>query len=195
MCLPPISVISAIVKHSHLLIEANEHYQKRSYRNRIYLNGPQGKMLTTIPLQKGKNAGLSIQKVKISNIDPWASRLLKQIKSNYGSAPFFDFLYDDLQMIFNQEWTTLWDLNKTLLDFTFKHCGLNMNISYTSQFIKHHDETITDMRNRFLPGRDNETDQKKEYEQVFSDSHPFISDLSILDMLMCCGPESIMLLK
>ena len=90
MFLPPIPVMKTIVRHSELLIEACENYQKRSFRNRLYLSGPQGRFLYTIPLVKGKNQGKPIKEVRIAADSDWRQLLVKQIRSNYGSAPFYD---------------------------------------------------------------------------------------------------------
>ena len=115
MSLPPIPVVHTIVRHSQLLLEAHEHYQKRSFRNRIYVNGPQGITLFTIPLEKGKNEQMVITDVRIANNESWAPHLLKLIRSCYGSAPYFDYIFDELHDLFQKKWDFLWDQPKILV--------------------------------------------------------------------------------
>ncbi len=196
MCLPPIPVMSAIVRHSTLLIEAHEHYQKRSFRNRLHLNGPQGKVSFSIPLRSGKNSQMPIRDVRISYETPWHKILMKQINTNYGSAPYFEYLRDDLYKILDQEWEFLWDLNFALFDWLNEELGEPVSIKHTEDYKKESAVGIEDKRNIYNLRNISETQIKPvEYQQVFSDQHGFVSDLSILDMLMSCGPESILKLK
>ena len=196
MCLPPIPVMRKIVRHSELILEAHEHYQKRSFRNRIYLNGPQGRTLFTIPLVKGKNQEMLITEVKIANDEPWASVLLKKIFTNYGSAPYFEFIIDDLELILEQSWTTLWDLNTALNEMIIKHLGIAIKVTQTQSYQKIPDPKILDLRGEFkVHPSFFKAPCRYSYDQVFSNKLGFISHLSILDLYMSCGPESLLILK
>lgn len=196
MCLPPIPVMSAIVRHSTLLVEAHEHYQKRSFRNRIHLNGPQGKMSFSIPLRSGKNSQMPIQDVRISYETPWHQILMKQISTNYGSAPFFEHLKDDLYKILDQQWPFLWDLNLALYNWVNAELGEPVTIKLSETYKKAYQDSTVDKRNHYHLKSMSQTDMPTVvYEQVFSHEHGFVRDLSILDILMSCGPESILKLK
>lgn len=196
MCLPPIPVMSAIVRHSTLLVEAHEHYQKRSFRNRIHLNGPQGKVSFSIPLRSGKNSQMPIQDVRISYETPWHQILMKRISTNYGSAPFFEHLSDDLYRILDQQWDFLWDLNLALLNWINDELSQPVAIKLSETYNKDYKDSIADKRNQYqLKNISQSGIQSSPYEQVFSHEHGFVRDLSILDMLMSCGPESILKLK
>ena len=196
MCLPPIPVMSAIVRHSTLLVEGHEHYQKRSFRNRIHLNGPQGKVSFSIPLQSGKNSQMPIQDVRISYESPWHKILMKQINTNYGSAPFFEHLREDLYKILDKRWDFLWDMNLALLNWVNDELGQSVDIQRTESYIKDYSDSFSDKRNHYHLKNIAHTETLSfSYEQVFSDEHGFLKDLSILDMLMSCGPASILKLK
>ncbi len=191
--------MSQIVRHTSIQIEAHEHYQKRSYRNRIHLCGPQGLMSTSIPLKKGKNAQKAIRDVQISYESPWREILVKQIKANYGSAPFFHYIIDDLEPLIMRNDKFLWDYNQELFGFVCKQLSLTtssppkLEVSDTEAYHSDYQAQALDLRSKFKP---NSTDASlMPYEQVFSNEFDFIPDLSILDMLMCCGPESILKLK
>jgi len=145
--LPPISVMSLLMKHDTIILEGYETYQKRSYRNRLHIVDAQGKQVVSIPLVKGKHEQQSIRDVQISYDTAWDVSFIRLIKAAYGSAPYFEYYYDDIVSIIKKKHTLLWDLNRQL------------NTPAT-------------------------------YDQVFLDRHGFIADVSILDMLMCCGPET-----
>lgn len=196
MCLPPIPVMSTIVRHSTLLLEAHEHYQKRSFRNRIHLNGPQGKVSFSIPLRSGKNSQMPIKVVRISYETPWQKNFMKQINTNYGSAPYFEYLREDLYKILDQEWEFLWDLNLALYDWVNAELGAPVTIQLSELYEKDVADHIEDKRSHYaLKNISDSTQKVVAYQQVFSDQHGFVSHLSILDMLMSCGPESILKLK
>ena len=130
-CCPPISLFQWIIEHDTILIEQHENYQKRSYRNRFYINGPQGKLLFSIPLCKGKNEQQNIKAVEISYHDSWDIQLSKIVQTNYGSAPYFDFYYDSLLSIFTKRPQYLFDLNTQLLKWFLKSTQLDKNIEFT----------------------------------------------------------------
>lgn len=60
----------AFFKHAldkKIIIEAHEHYQKRSWRNRYYIGSNQGAVSMSIPLNK-ENKSMPIQEVNISHM-------------------------------------------------------------------------------------------------------------------------------
>ena len=89
--LPSIQFFSKLTRFSTLLLEAHENYQKGSYRNRCHIAGANGLMRLSIPLRKGKNEQLPIQKTLISYDEPWITQHWQSIRSAYGNAPFFPY--------------------------------------------------------------------------------------------------------
>lgn len=188
---PPTSVILQMVTHGDVMIEAHEHYQKRSYRNRIHLAGPQGVSTFSIPLRKGKNAQTSIQDVLISYDDDWIRQLAGLLQTNYGSAPFYEYYIEDLLGIFKREYTLIFELNMALLQYFIQTLDLSISVS-TSVEYDANPSTALDLR-----GSSSLRDPDKSapyYRQVYEYAHGFLPDLSIIDMLFCCGPESKMVL-
>jgi len=187
-CLPPLHVIGIIMQNDEVIIEGHEHYQKRSYRNRIHLVDAQGPKSFSIPLKSGKNEQQTIQEVLLSYDTSWDVSLSRLIKTAYGSAPFFDFYYQELHDIIMEKHRYLWQLNHALLNYVCSIIGHSGPISNSSSYQKTYNESITDLRGKISP-MDKWTSDLR-YDQVFMDRHGFIEDLSILDMLMCCGPET-----
>jgi hypothetical protein len=195
-CCPPISLFQWIIEHDTILIEQHENYQKRSYRNRFYINGPQGKLLFSIPLCKGKNEQQNIKAVEISYQDSWDIQLSKIVQTNYGSAPYFDFYCDSLLSIFTARPKYLFDLNTQLLKWILKSTQLDKNIEFTRVYDPTPQGEIVDLRNKIRPNKDIVTSKKKvQYAQVHEEMNKFIEDLSILDMIFCCGPETVSIIK
>jgi hypothetical protein len=64
---PNIYYYKTLINSDILLIERYEHYQKLSFRNRCYIAGPNGSILLSVPLARGKNQRTVMKDVKISN--------------------------------------------------------------------------------------------------------------------------------
>ena len=193
MILPPIPVVSAIVKHSGLILEAHENFQKKSFRNRFYIAGPNGRQMFSVPLIKGKHEQQSIQEVRISYDEAWNLSLLKSIRSYYGSAPFFEYLFDDLEAIFSKKSKFLFDLNLSLYSWLGEHLDIFATVTKSMEYQGQNQlsEAVTDLRGCYTPttGFWN-CASSVSYVQVFAGRYSFIPHLSILDMLMCLGPET-----
>jgi len=152
--------------------------------------------MCSIPLKKGKNAQLLIQDVMIANDDPWSTVLLKKIKSCYASAPYFDYIYGDLERILSKDWAHLWDLNLAFWELIEAQLGLSNRRSHTQSYSAEVDSMTLDMRGYYKPEVANGAMRSRLiYNQVFSYKHDFVPDLSILDLMMCCGPESLLMLR
>ena len=87
-CLPPIPSLQRFFQKKTVWIEVHENYQKRSFRNRFQLAGPNGVERFSIPLAKGKNQGQQISQVQIAYDDDWIRTLSGMFQTNYGSARF-----------------------------------------------------------------------------------------------------------
>ena len=96
---PCIASFSELMNHDSIEIQAAEHYQKNSLRNRCYLTGSQGKYLLSVPLVKGKNQQQKIKDVRISYDFDWTTLHLKTISNNYIKSPFFNHYYPAIVQI------------------------------------------------------------------------------------------------
>lgn len=188
-CCPPISLFFHLSDHHAILIEKHENYQKRSYRNRFYINSPQGKIPFAIPLVKGKNQQQLITDVQISYDQDWIRQLYQMIRSNYGSAPYFEYYFEDFINLFLQKHEYLFSLNKDLLNWIFQKLEFDKKILYTNYYAKSTSKQIDDFRNVLVPNRKMNHIKSIRYAQVFEEKNNFIDDLSIIDLIFCCGPE------
>jgi len=190
--LPPISTFWALVNSENSFLEINENYQKKSTRNRAQILGVNGIEVLSVPLQKGKNSKMPIQEVAISNESNWQGKHLHSIRSAYGNSPYFDYYFDSLQGIINSKHGTLIRLNQKLLDFFITSLDLDVKLKQTVEYIHSYDENFCDLRKLKFSKTELNGYSPKTYNQVFEEKHDFVSGLSILDLLMCKGPESIL---
>lgn len=187
--LPSIAVFRHFKTADAIYLEAHEHYQKRSYRNRAHIVGANGMQRLSIPLKKGKNQQQAIQDVQIAYHESWHKQHWQSIISAYGNAPFFPFYADDLALIYKQEYDKLWDLNYAILQLVFRLLTWDKPIQLTSEYHPSYPDKISDIRNLIRPNN-TIVDKFPPYPQVFTERHGFLPNLSILDLLFCQGPQA-----
>ncbi len=81
----------------------------------------------------------------------------------------------------------------TMLDIL----SLSPNITFSKTYVELADDQSRDYRSLISPKCKSMDDQFNsiEYYQVFSENHPFESNLSILDLLFCEGRGTVEILK
>lgn len=197
--LPSIQFFSKLTHFPTLLLEAHENYQKGSYRNRCHIVGANGLMRLSIPLRKGKNEQLPIQKTLISHDEPWIAQHWQSIRSAYGNAPFFPYYQDELEAVFQQGPTHLFDWNKNIIQLLIELLQLDVAVLSTDRFSKTVAEEIVDLRGHIHPkSHRQQADpgfQAVPYPQLFEERHGFLPNLSILDLLFCAGPQASLYLE
>src|ERR1043165_2589546 len=99
---PLIHYYKTLINHYILQIERYEHYQKLSYRNRCYIAGPNGTILLSVPLAKGKNQRTVMKDVRISNEENWQSQHWKTLVSAYRRSPWFEYYEEDLLSLYER---------------------------------------------------------------------------------------------
>jgi len=183
---PPISYFAAIVQADNVIIEAHEHYQKKSYRSRCYIAGPHAKQMLNIPIDRPNGNNTIITDAKLLYIENWQKQHWNSLITAYNSSPFLLYYQDEIEAVFFNKYDTLWELNKELLALLMELMQIETPISYTQEYIKLPTD-IKDYRSIINPRN---TPDYEPYIQVFGDKHGFISDLSILDLLFNLGPDA-----
>ncbi|WP_282774447.1 WbqC family protein [Phaeodactylibacter xiamenensis] len=192
--LPPVQYFSVLAQVKTVYLEAQEHYQKRSYRNRAYLAGANGPMLLSVPLKKGKHQQMPIHQVKVDYKKPWFGEHWHSIKSAYGKSPFFEFYAEPIEAILRSKPDNLFDLNRALLVQLLRALQLEIDIRQTADYGAVPEGTL-DLREAIHPKHPKLDFEPLPYPQVFQERHGFIPNLSILDLLFCTGPQAPLLLK
>jgi len=170
-----------------LWLEAQEHYQKQSYRNRCHILTAQGMVPLTVPV-KGGNSKTLIQELEIDYSQRWVEVHWRTIRSAYGSAPFFPFYSDYLRAAYERRPQLLFELNMDLFKLFTKFLKLKKPIHLTQTYVKTYEEPVLDWRNVLHPKKEPDNLRLLPYPQVFGKQ--FATNLSILDLLFNLGPEA-----
>ena len=178
--LPPISYFRAANKDKEVTLEVWEHYIKQTIRNRCWIDSPLGPLALTVPIVK--NEGKTPMKdIRISDHGNWRHQHWNALVSNYGQSSFFEFYADDFAPFYEKKWTFLVDFNEDLLHLLTELLDIPLSITHTSSYCG-------------LSDWQEENATSRPYYQVFAAQHPFLSDLSIVDLLFNMGNESILYL-
>lgn len=195
--LPPVQYITKFLVFKTVYIEYHENFQKQSYRNRCVIYGANGPLTLSIPLIKNSGQKTKIHNVEIDyNTDNWQKLHLKSIESAYRHSAFFEYYFDPVEKHIMYGYKYLYELNFNLLQFVLDSINIKNTPVYTEKYKKFHNN---DFRNSIHPKtrcqKPDKTFRPVEYFQVFKEKHGFIPNLSIIDLLFNCGPESILILK
>lgn len=194
---PTIAFYSLMVNADAFTLEQDENYQKGSYRNKTQIFSSQGPLFLSIPLTSGKNNQLNIKEVTIDYTSDWRRNHLRGINACYGKSPYFEYYISDIKKILHGKENYLFDLNFKIISKLNELLGINSKISFSENY-----QLDKDLNYRGLISSKkskmtnlNSSFDFKYYEQVFTAEHGFHPNLSILDLLFCQGPESIIYLK
>lgn len=193
-----------------IILDSVQLTRSGSLDNRNFIKTPQGAQLLTVPV---KRKGLNIQRFDEAMVIPgWKDKHLKALKLNYGKAPYFTELFQQLEKIF-QDSGYLLNINFAFIKLVYDLLKLQTRLVFSSSlpqfFNLHKTELIVALCGYFsadcyLSGQGgsvyNQLDlfEKNNLKLEYLDYQPatysqlwgsFIPNLSIVDMLFNCGPE------
>jgi hypothetical protein len=192
---PNIAYVSSMLFQDSIYIERWENYIRQSYRSRCFINGANGILPLSIPVEGGRKK-IPIKDIRIVSDQSWIDQHLRSIMSAYGNAPFYDHYIDDLHMFFEQKHTFLYDLSIESMTLCLKMMNLKIKWKETEEFSHEYETGENDFRNEF--NAKNREDLPKffipqKYFQLFGKQ--FAVNLSILDLIMCEGPQASSILQ
>jgi hypothetical protein len=158
-------------------------YQRGLKLNRMRLVGANGPLLLTVPLVGGRAPKQQVKDLQIGYAEPWQRIHWRGIHDNYRKAPWFEEYAPELQLLFQRKDKFLLDLNLNTVEWCLQKLKRKVDILSVDQ---NQDPQIEALLER-LPGEES-LPEFPPYQQVFSDRHGFVSNLSILDLLLCEGP-------
>jgi hypothetical protein len=186
--LPPVEYFAVISQAEEALIEKEENYLKQSYRNRCYILSSHGPQLLTVPVYLGSQHKTPVKDIRIDYSKRWQQIHLGAIIASYGSSPYFQYYFENIEKIISRKVDFLFDLNMELIDSVLKMLKLDSNIICTQDFSPV-GESENDFRYKISPKKVSQY-SAKEYMHVFESGNQFIHRLSIIDLIFNMGPEA-----
>lgn len=204
--LPWIPYFFKILKSDIFVVLDDVQYQKNGLQNRNQIKTPQGPHWLTIPVKM--KLGDKINEVKITNSKSM-DNILKTIEHNYKKSPFFNDAYSLVESVLHKHNKLLIDINNELLMGVLDLIGMSPRIRYSSHIKTTHakDDLVIEIikyfgEKQYLSGKGalNYMDLNKfkkegisvftydcecvEYPQQWNRQQGFISNLSILDLVL-----------
>jgi hypothetical protein len=171
-----------LVKAKYIVFEVFETYQKQTYRNRCSILTANGVKNLSIPVIRTKGSKSLTNEIHIDYSQNWQKDHWRAISSSYASSPFFEHYSSDIQRLLFQKTDCLIEFNHQILEFIISALELPILFSYSTSFEK----TVENDKLNHFDIRINQ--QNYYYQQVFTNKDNFVSNLSILDLLMNLGP-------
>jgi len=195
--LPCLEYFCAFLRHDEIFLEGQESYIKGSYRNKTNIVTSSGVQLLSIPLSRGKHQQKNIQEVEISYQEDWQRQHWRSILTAYQNAPFFEDYEGEISALLSNKTPNLWDYNLGILKGILEILQMDTPLGVTETYEKN-PQFMLDLRQQILPKNTDWTltgIRTTRYTQVFEDRQPFVHNASILDLIFCKGPESILILE
>ena len=187
----------------------------KSYETRNLIKTKDGPQWLTVPVaDKGKAVLIKDAKIAVDN--RWQKKHFQSIKFSYQKAPFFNDYIKDLEKIYSGKWTSLCDLNVALIKLMKELLGTKTRLILSSEMTQ---DKLSGPEKIFIILRELKADtylsgsgsgskryifpeefKKNKINLVFQEFvHPvypqlgteFIPNLSVIDLLFNCGPESL----
>ena len=192
-------------------------YCPKDFQNRNKVKTKDGTPWLTVPVCSSGHREIPMSEITINNQLPWQRKHLRTIQQAYQKAPFYDYIMQILEPYYVEEYEYLVDLNESMLLTFLDVLGIDIDFHQANhfQFQGQKSDLVLDMcktlgANTYIfgsQGRDY-ADVKSFNEQgievVFQEyTHPeypqlhgkFEPNLSVIDLLMNCGPDSLEILK
>lgn len=188
--LPSIAYLNLVNNSQKLLLEANENFEKQTYRNRCEILSSQQRESLTIPVI-GANKKIKSKEIKIENEQAWQVKHWRTLKTCYGKTPFYEFFADEFEPFYLKKYNYLWDFNLDILTRCLKIIRLSVEIAETDSYEKEINDNVIDARSLITPKNKVWIAQNfiaQPYHQNFGNT--FENNLSIIDLLMNEGPNA-----
>lgn len=213
--LPWLGYFSKLDAADVFVIYDNTQYKHDEWQNRNRIKTSTGPQWLTVPVHHRQ--GLLINEVEIETANPWARKHSSAIAQSYGRAPFFNHYSHSVLRLYHHHWTHLAALSLETVRLICEQLGIKKQVLLASQlkFSGRATDALVSIckavgARSYLSGsggRDYlQTDKfaASGLELLFHDyEHPvyaqlhtgFEPNLSAVDLLFNCGPESLSIIR
>ncbi len=189
--IPSIEYFAHWLQHGLLTIEHHEHFQKRTWRNKTAILGPDTPLYLTVPLRKGKHQQMLISDVHIAYDEGWINMHLRSLKTVYGKTAYYDEVISGFIDLLLLKYEKLWDLNISSLQYITTLIGGKWDFELSNEYLHQYPFDVVDLR-AGVPGGESLKIMAAlpVYPQVQRLHKSHLPNLSIFDTLCHLGPET-----
>jgi WbqC-like protein len=190
-------------------------FKKHEWQNRNRIRTKDGWQWLTVPIID--RFPESINQVEINPRTDWRHKHCQALRLHYGGGPHWKPFGPELLALLEKPWTRLAELNVAVVDLICRHLDIKTTCLLASSLAAREERTdrLIDIcraagGTEYLAGMDGpklidvgrfaqagiavqvQTYRHPEYRQRYT---PFVSHLSVVDLLLNCGPESLAILR
>ncbi len=202
-----------IYKSDTFVILDNVQFTKNGFTNRNRIKTPQGESWLTLPIIQSGKFGQNITDCVIFNKGLHVKKMISTLSANYKKAKYFDNYFDTISSIMKLSDDNLCNLNIQLIEFSLVQLEIKTQIVRSSELKNIEGESTERLisickalgATKYLAGLGAKKYQDDElftrnsieainspfkfpvYDQLWGE---FVPNLSILDVLFNCGPET-----
>ncbi|MEL6607002.1 MAG: WbqC family protein [Bacteroidota bacterium] len=189
--LPSVAYFSCLLPYETIRLEAHEHYQKQTYRNRCYILTSQQVDRLTVPVRHTSGIKVPYRRLEIDYSQPWVDKHWRALCTAYSKAPYFEYFAASFHAVLSERYPYLFELNMALLQTCLTLLQMEKRLGLSTHYEKAPGAEVVDARGYIHPSDRLEIGpyfQPIPYPQVFGNEfHP---NLSVLDLLFCEGPNA-----
>jgi WbqC-like protein family len=212
--LPYLGFFDKLQQGDIFIVMDSVQFQRRGIQHRNKIKTSKGEQWLTVPVFHSSREEERINEVQIDSELPWSRKHWNTLLTNYSPAPYFDKYADKLQELLTKEWSNLCQLDMALIQWVMEILGIDKPIVYLSSLGVEGSKSELLINackavgadtylsgsggKRYMDLSDFEAAgidviwqefNSPSYTQIFPELG-FIPNLSILDTLFCCGPET-----
>lgn len=195
--LAPIEYYAHWLQAENPVMDIHENYRKQTFRSRTYIAGANGALTLNIPIAHPSQGGAGHQKMAQARTVTefrWERQHFRSLETAYRTSPFFEYYEDRFkELYFSGETDNLLSFNLRAHRLICGLLGADTDTAVSQAYQADPQDTL-DLREAFSPKRAGDT-VFPPYTQVFDDRLGFLPNLSIVDLLFCCGPQAAEYLK
>jgi len=213
--LPWLRYFAKIARTDVFIVLDNVQFNKNGWQNRNRVKTSAGATLLTVPVYEHYQQRLD--EVRINNTAPWRKKHWATLEQAYRKAPYFDTHALFLKDTYAREWETLNALNRHMLEYFLQALGIPTRIWHASELDV--PGTATERLINLIRAVGGTAYYSGAYaldayldaaaleaagitlmlQQWEAPRYPqlhgaFLPDLSIIDLLMNCGPRALAIL-
>ena len=167
-------------------LDIGEHYPKRTFRNRIILATASGPASLTIPVER--RGGMPRPQAETSRVVADADKLWRAVRTAYGAAPYFEEMAPELEVLFRRGPKSLGEWNQETLRWSAEwlKCQVPQHGQADSVDRSEFTHEANDARWKAQSDR-----ALRPWPHIWTGrSGVDFGELSVMDLLLHCGPEA-----